>query len=83
MNLIIGAIAVGFIVGGLLAVRKGAKLPSDPLETTDEAIERYVRMGRKLDAIKAYRRKTGVGLKESKEAIEAIAARLPKEDVPG
>jgi hypothetical protein len=31
--------------------------------------------GRKLEAIRAYREATGVGLKDAKEAVEALAAR--------
>ena len=84
MTVLIGAIVTGLILGGLLAVRRGGNLSlSEPIQPTDEAIERYLRMGRKIDAIKAYRLKNKVGLKESKEAIEALAAQLPKEDAPG
>ena len=34
-----------------------------------------LRQGRKIEAIKRYREATGVGLKEAKDAVEALAAR--------
>ena len=37
-------------------------------------VEDLVRQGRKIEAIKQYRERTGVGLKEAKEAIDSIAA---------
>jgi ribosomal protein L7/L12 len=40
-------------------------------EITQEIIE-LVRMGRKIEAIRLYRELTGVGLKEAKEAVEAL-----------
>ena len=39
-------------------------------------VERLVRAGRKIEAIKAYRESTGVGLREAKEAVEALERRL-------
>lgn len=38
---------------------------------------------RKIDAIKAYRHLTGLGLKESKDAIEAYWLRQPQQVAPG
>ncbi|MFH1923160.1 MAG: ribosomal protein L7/L12 [Planctomycetota bacterium] len=35
----------------------------------------HLHEGRKIQAIKVYREKTGVGLKDAKEAVEAIAAK--------
>lgn len=45
----------------------------DPL--VEEQVADLCRAGRKLDAIKALREATGMGLKESKEAVEALARR--------
>ena len=42
----------------------------------DPAIEQMLRGGNKIEAIKIYREKTGVGLKEAKDAVEAIERRL-------
>ncbi len=47
-------------------------------EQLDE-ISKDIIQGRKIDAIKAYREVTGLGLKESKDAIEAITRDLAKE----
>jgi ribosomal protein L7/L12 len=42
---------------------------------TDE-IRELVRSGRKIEAIKIYRERTGAGLKEAKDAVDAIEAEL-------
>jgi hypothetical protein len=41
-----------------------------------------VRRGRKIQAIKEYRMVTGLGLKDSKDAVEAIARVVPADLVP-
>jgi len=51
-----------------ITVKKGDQI------SVGEDISELVRSGRKIDAIKLYREQTGLGLKESKEAIEAIEA---------
>lgn len=38
-----------------------------------EQVESYVREGKKIQAIKAYRERTGASLVEAKEAVERIA----------
>jgi ribosomal protein L7/L12 len=42
----------------------------------DSEIESHIRSGHLFDAIKLYREKNGVGLKEAKEAVEAWRNRL-------
>lgn len=42
----------------------------------DSEIEQQIRSGHLLDAIKLYREKTGVGLKEAKDAVEAWRDRI-------
>jgi ribosomal protein L7/L12 len=42
----------------------------------ETAIEHLLRRGNKIEAIKVYREKTGAGLKEAKDAVEAIERRL-------
>lgn len=44
--------------------------------TSDVEIEQLLRQGSKIEAIKAYRARTGVGLKEAKDAVEAIEQRI-------
>ena len=72
---------------GRNCVKCGAELPVDPdhrgtppsedepsaLEA--EVVRRLESVG-KIDAIKHYRESTGAGLKEAKDAVEKIAARL-------
>ena len=58
-----GRVAVGDVVrgplGGVYAVFEGRIL-------------RWLQQGQKIQAIKFYREETGAGLKESKEAVEAL-----------
>jgi ribosomal protein L7/L12 len=48
-----------------------APKPRDELE---EQVLALLRVGRKIEAIKIYRQRTGKGLKVSKDAVEALAA---------
>ena len=81
-----------YVVGGLVALlvlwgwvsqsridrsRQQGIYP-EPGQETDRDVERLVSMGRKIDAIKVYRAVHKVGLKEAKEAVEALAARLER-----
>ena len=50
-----------------------APAPADYLE----GVMAELRAGRKIDAIKLYRAATGLGLKEAKDAVEALAAGRP------
>lgn len=43
-----------------------------PQNTAHTAALNWLRKGNKIEAIKAYREVTGVGLKEAKDAIEAM-----------
>lgn len=80
---IIALAFVGFVVFAVIAVivvassRKssGEGLPSlVPAHTHVESVEELVRQGRKIEAIKLHRERTGLGLKEAKEAIDAVEA---------
>lgn len=44
----------------------------DPDSITDEMIGNSLRSGRKIEAIRYYRIRYGVGLKEAKEAVERM-----------
>jgi ribosomal protein L7/L12 len=62
-----------------LAAGRQAPLPAKQLvlrEVHDSEIEAQIRSGALLDAITLYREKTGVGLKEAKDAVEAWRNRL-------
>jgi len=50
----------------------GSSLSVPPAQATDADIERLVTLGRKIDAIKLYRRLHGTDLKTSKEAVDKI-----------
>ena len=45
-------------------------------QVNDSEIEQQIRSGHLIDAIKLYREKTGVGLKEAKDAVEAWRDRI-------
>ena len=51
-----------------------AGVPDQPANESDDEVLRLLRSGSKIAAIKAYREQTGLGLKEAKDAVEALAA---------
>ena len=54
------------------------KAPDIDLDTATNAdLHRLIMAGRKIDAIKVYRRLHRVDLKAAKEAVEQLAAELP------
>jgi len=56
------------------APEETAGAPGQPASEADDEVLKLLRSGRKIAAIKAYREQTGVGLKEAKDAVEALAA---------
>ncbi len=65
--------------GDVLARGRPVGLPAKQLvlrEVHDSEIEAQIRSGALLDAITLYREKTGAGLKEAKDAVEAWRDRL-------
>ena len=67
----------------VLVVRSGSPgpepAPVNPREQADLEVDlaRCLDEGRKIDAIKLYRRIHGVGLREAKDAIERLQAEAP------
>jgi ribosomal protein L7/L12 len=63
------------------AIRRGARFripaaaPVRPPDPSDE-VERLLAAGRKIEAVKVYRQAHQTGLKEAKQAVDAIEARL-------
>ena len=55
-------------------------MEDQPSQEQIEAIEAALVSGGKIEAIKVYREATGKGLKESKEFIEALIAKLAEHD---
>jgi ribosomal protein L7/L12 len=60
--------------------RRSAPLPSVPPDVVDEAV-RILREGNKIAAIKHVRERTGLGLKEAKDVVEA-AERGERQRIP-
>jgi len=69
---------LGMIAGAMLRGRRDETPPEPPrfapgsLPDLEEEVHRLMGERRKIEAIKLYRETTGVGLKEAKEAVEAI-----------
>jgi large subunit ribosomal protein L7/L12 len=59
-----------------------AGLAEQPQEPVDDTLMDLIRRGQKINAIKLYRERTGLGLKEAKDAVEALergeSTRSPK-----
>jgi len=51
--------------------------PAPPAGTTIDSIASLLASGRRIEAIKAWREKRHVGLREAKEAVEALQRNLP------
>ncbi len=51
---------------------QAAQAPEPPLDSLDGSVLALLASGSKIDAIKLYREQTGVGLKEAKDAVEAV-----------
>lgn len=55
-------------------------MTEDLSKAEQDKIEEALAAGRKIDAVKLYREATGKGLKESKEAVEALGKELSARD---
>lgn len=53
----------------------GTESPVETVSDIEAELLRLLRSGKKLDAIKLYRHRTGVQLLEAKQAVESLAAR--------
>lgn len=86
-------LAAGLLIGLLLArfLRGGGRRdltappPARPpmprigeARIDDDEIRELIRQNRKIEANKRLRDQTGLGLKEAKDAVEAIEARMPR-----
>lgn len=67
-------------VDAVAAITRG--VPTGPQQRAGNAsmvqVEAALEQGRKIEAVKLYRNLTGLGLKESKEAVEAIQSADPQ-----
>ena len=82
----VASLVVGFIFGRATAGRdhrttvvyQPPRAGATPLPDAggDAEIETHLRSGQKILAIKRYRELHGTGLKEAKDAVEALEARL-------
>ncbi len=55
-------------------------IPAKP-DPVDDEVRRLLAAGRKINAIKFVREKNGMGLKEAKDYVEAIEARLTPQEL--
>lgn len=69
---------VGYLLGrtnGTMTAMRRARAAWKPDPTISDAdIHTALRAGRKIEAIKLYRQRDGSGLKEAKQAVEAMGA---------
>jgi ribosomal protein L7/L12 len=71
-------VAAAVILLFIVLSRTGRTHNIDLDTATEEDIPRLLMGGHKIDAIKVYRRLHDVDLKAAKEAVERLAARLPR-----
>jgi hypothetical protein len=88
--LLVGAalLVIGFVLGRVTAPKLRSTLVYEPPRPRvsdrdhgiriDPQIEAALRAGNKIEAVKLYRKAHGTGLKESKDAIDALSARRPR-----
>jgi ribosomal protein L7/L12 len=70
-------LARGGTVQGTLVVTPSVQNASfGSRENAALAVESLIRNGRKIEAIKLYREQTGLGLKDAKDAVDALEAQL-------
>jgi ribosomal protein L7/L12 len=69
-----GAIEM-LVATGRLPATAAQPAPAAIGDEFEARLVELVRTGRKIEAIKEFRQRTGAGLKEAKEAVEALAAR--------
>jgi ribosomal protein L7/L12 len=78
--LVTAALATLAIVILVVALRSGddrVQMPSLGGAGMD-SVEGLIQSGRKIEAIKLYRREQGVGLREAKDAVDEIEASFPR-----
>jgi ribosomal protein L7/L12 len=63
------------VASGSLPANEAETVPSHLGEVFEGRLLELLRAGRKIEAIKEYRQRTGAGLKDAKESVEALAAR--------
>jgi ribosomal protein L7/L12 len=74
--LLLVAIALGFAMGRRRTDRTVVWTAAAPPVASPD-VETLIRSGRKIDAIRQYRKLHGTGLKEAKDAVEALERDLP------
>ena len=87
-----GLFLAGYVLGRLTAPKASGSVAQTPFPPqaghavrtpaaggpVDAEVEAHLRSGHKIMAIKRYRELYGVGLKEAKDAVEALEARMPR-----
>jgi ribosomal protein L7/L12 len=81
VGIAIGVFLFGFLVGRFTSPKEKTTTVYQPIAgreitAADPQIEALLRAGQKIDAIKLYRQNYDVDLKEAKDAVDAVEARL-------
>jgi len=73
-TLLVAGIVVAVVFGVARALARDGAVGGLPDGASANTVEGLMAAGRKIEAIKLYREQHHVGLREAKEAVEAIAA---------
>jgi len=77
-----GLFILGFLIGRVTAPKERSTTVYQPVRSSvdagsvDPEVEAALAAGHKIEAIKLYRKMYGTDLKEAKDAVDAIEARL-------
>ena len=72
-----GVFLLVFAVLRALSRGGAAATSAEELPVTEDSVRQALMQGRKIQAIKIYRRLHGVDLREAKDAVEQLALSLP------
>jgi hypothetical protein len=78
LQILIGLVFAGVVYLIVRSRGETVSMPGGPPPGGWPSVQAAIAAGRKIDAIKLYREQHHVGLREAKEAVEAIARTLPR-----
>lgn len=79
--MVLALVVLAALAALVLMFSQASVSSSTEFPKTEEGVRLAIREGRKIEAIKVYRSLHAVGLKEAKEAVEAIESSMRAEGI--